>query len=146
MQERFGLVTGLSDHTIDNTTAITSVALGASIIEKHVTLDRNGGGPDDSFSLEEKELKELCVGAKTAWKALGQINYGRKSSEQANVKFRRSLYVVKDIQKGEIITTEHVRSIRPGYGLAPKYLEEIVGMRAALSVKRGTPVIREIIV
>ena len=146
MQKRFGLITGLSDHTIDNTTAISSVALGASIIEKHVTLDRNGGGPDDSFSLEEEGLKGLCVGVKTAWGALGRVDYGRKSSEQANVKFRRSLYFVKDIKAGELITDEHVKSIRPGYGLAPKYLEEIVGMRAILSVKRGTPVIREIIV
>ena len=146
MQKKFSMVVGLSDHTIDNTTAIASVALGASIIEKHVTLDRNGGGPDDSFSLESGELKQLCVGAKTAWESLGQVDYGRKSSEQANVKFRRSLYFVKNIEAGEVITKEHVRSIRPGYGLAPKYLEEIVGMRAALSVKRGTPVIREIIV
>jgi pseudaminic acid synthase len=146
MRQKFGLVTGLSDHTIDNTTAITSVALGASIIEKHVTLDRNGGGVDDSFSLESKELTELCVGAKTAWEALGQVDYGRKSSEQANVKFRRSLYFVKDIKAGELITDEHVKSIRPGYGLAPKYLEEIIGMRVTLSVKRGTPVRREIIV
>jgi len=140
MQKRFGLITGLSDHTIDNTTAIASVALGASIIEKHVTLDRNGGGPDDSFSLESEELKQLCVGAKTAWDALGQVDYGRKSSEQANVKFRRSLYFVKDIKKGEVITAEHVRSIRPGYGLTPKYMEEILGKTVNSSVKRGTPV------
>jgi N-acetylneuraminate synthase len=140
MQGKFGLVTGLSDHTIDNTTAITSVALGASIIEKHVTLDRNGGGPDDSFSLESEELKQLCVGAKTAWESLGEVDYGRKSSEQANVKFRRSLYFVKDIEEGEVITTEHVKSIRPGYGLAPKYMEEILGKKITLSVKRGTPV------
>ena len=140
MQGKFGLVTGLSDHTIDNTTAITSVALGASIIEKHVTLDRNGGGPDDSFSLESEELKQLCVGAKTAWESLGEVDYGRKSSEQANVKFRRSLYFVKDIEEGEVITTEHVKSIRPGYGLAPKYMEEILGKKITSSVKRGTPV------
>jgi len=146
MQKIFGLITGLSDHTIDNTTAITSVALGASIIEKHVTLDRNGGGPDDSFSLEASGLKELCVGAETAWKSLGKVDYGRKSSEQTNVQFRRSLYFVKDIRKGDLITKEHVKSIRPGYGLAPKYLEEVVGMRVALSVNRGTPVIREIII
>ncbi len=139
MQGKFGLVTGLSDHTIDNTTAITSVALGASIIEKHVTLDRNGGGPDDSFSLESEELKQLCVGAKTAWESLGQVDYGRKSSEQANVKFRRSLYFVKDIEEGEVITAEHVKSIRPGYGLAPKYMEEILGKTITSSVKRGTP-------
>ena len=140
MQGKFGLVTGLSDHTIDNTTAITSVALGASIIEKHVTLDRNGGGPDDSFSLESEGLKQLCVGAKTAWESLGEVDYGRKSSEQANVKFRRSLYFVKDIEEGEVITTEHVKSIRPGYGLAPKYMEEILGKKITSSVKRGTPV------
>ena len=95
MQDKFGLVTGLSDHTIDNTTAITSVALGASIIEKHVTLNRNGGGPDDIFSLESKELKQLCAGVETAWESLGQIDYGLKSSEQSNVKFRRSLYFIK---------------------------------------------------
>ena len=140
MQEKFGLVTGLSDHTIDNTTAITSVALGASIIEKHVTLDRNGGGADDSFSLESKELTELCVGAKTAWEALGQVDYGRKSSEQANVKFRRSLYFVKDIKAGELITDEHVKSIRPGYGLPPKYLNEIVGRKSKYAVAKGTAV------
>jgi len=140
MQKKFGLVTGLSDHTLDNTTAITSVALGVSIIEKHVTLDRNGGGPDDSFSLESTELKQLCVGAKTAWEALGSVDYGRKSSEQANVKFRRSLYFVKDIKEGEIITKDHIKSIRPGYGLAPKYIEEILGKRMTVAVSRGTPV------
>jgi len=127
MQKRFGLITSLSDHTIDNTTTITSVALSASIIEKHVTLDRNGGGPDDSFSLESEELKQLCAGAKTAWESLGQVDYGRKSSEQANVKFRRLLYFVKDIKEGEVITTEHVKSIRPGFGLAPKFENKIIG-------------------
>jgi len=139
MQKRFGLITSLSDHTIDNTTTITSVALSASIIEKHVTLDRNGGGPDDSFSLESEELKQLCAGAKTAWESLGQVDYGRKSSEQANVKFRRLLYFVKDIKEDEVITAEHVKSIRPGYGIAPKYMEEILGKKITSSVKRGTP-------
>jgi len=138
MQKKFNLVIGLSDHTIDNTTAIASVALGAAIIEKHVTLDRNGGGPDDSFSLESEELKELCTGAKTAWDALGKVDYSRKSSEKGNVKFRRSLYFVKDIKKGDIITNEHVRSIRPGYGLAPKNLSKVLGQRAAVGVKKGT--------
>jgi pseudaminic acid synthase len=140
MQQKFDLVAGLSDHTIDNTTAITSVALGASIIEKHVTLNRNSGGPDDSFSLESEELRELCVGAKTAWEALGKVDYSRKSSEQGNVKFRRSLYFVKDISEGEIITTDHIQSIRPGYGLAPKYMEAILGQKTTSMVKRGTPV------
>jgi len=140
MQGKFGLVTGLSDHTIDNTTAITSVALGASIIEKHVTLDRNGGGPDDSFSLEPEELRQLCTGATTAWESLGKIDYGRKSSEQTNVKFRRSLYFVKDIKKGEVITLEHVKSIRPGYGLAPKYIDQIIGLVATNNIAKDSPV------
>ena len=99
--KRFGLVTGLSDHTLDNTTAITSVAMGASIVEKHFTLSRSGDGPDDSFSLEPAELAALCQDSKTAWAALGKIDYGRKSSEESNVKFRRSLYFVKDLKAGE---------------------------------------------
>ena len=140
MRQKFGLVTGLSDHTIDNTTAITSVALGASIIEKHVTLDRNGGGPDDSFSLESDGLKQLCTGAKIAWESLGNIDYGRKSSEQANAKFRRSLYFVKDIKEGEVITAEHVRSIRPGYGLPPKFLKKVIGMKVIKSASIGDAV------
>jgi N-acetylneuraminate synthase len=140
MIHRFGLVTGLSDHTLDNTTAITSVALGASIIEKHFTLDRNGGGPDDSFSLEPEDLKALCVGAKTAWQALGKVDYGRKSSEQANVKFRRSLYFVKDLQLGHVLTPEDVRSVRPGYGLAPKHLDTVIGKTLTRAVHAATPV------
>ena len=143
MQSRFGFPVGLSDHTLDNTTAITSVALGACIIEKHVTLDRNGGGPDDSFSLEPQDLEALCDGAKTAWQALGKVDYGRKSSEVSNVKFRRSLYFVKDIKAGEIITNEHVKSIRPGFGLAPKYLNNIIGKTAPADIERGTPVMTD---
>lgn len=140
MIERFGVVTGLSDHTLDNTTAITSVALGAAIIEKHFTLDRSGGGPDDSFSLEPLEMAALCTGARTAWEALGRVDYGRKSSEQGNVKFRRSLYFVQDIKAGEIITKDAIRSVRPGYGLAPKHLESLVGKRAARDLKALSPV------
>lgn len=140
MIQRFGLVTGLSDHTIDNTTAITSIALGASIIEKHVTLDRKGGGPDDSFSLEPQELAALCRDTKTAWEALGQVDYGMKASERGSVKFRRSLYFVKDMETGEVITEECVRSVRPGFGLEPKYLEEIIGKKIKKSVFSGTPI------
>jgi pseudaminic acid synthase len=139
MQQKFGLITGLSDHTIDNITSIASVALGASIIERHVTLDRNGGGPDDSFSLEPEELKQLCVGVKTAWEALGQVDYGLKSSEQDNAKFRRSLYFVKDIKEGQVITKEHIKSIRPGFGLSPKYYEQILGKIVKCDIRRGTP-------
>jgi N-acetylneuraminate synthase len=140
MIRRFGLVTGISDHTLDNTTAIASVVMGASIIEKHFTLDRNGGGPDDSFSLEPTDLAALCTGAKTAWQALGQVDYGRKSSEQGNVKFRRSLYFVKPLQQGDRVTADAVRSVRPGFGLAPKYLDEVLGATLKRDVSFGTAV------
>lgn len=139
MIQRFGLVTGLSDHTLDNTTAITSVAVGASIIEKHFTLDRSGGGPDDSFSLEPAELLALCKDSKTAWAALGHVDYGRKSSEQGNAKFRRSLYFVKDLKAGDLLTADVVRSVRPGFGLAPKLLPDLLGKRVAQNVKCGMP-------
>lgn len=138
MQTRFGLPVGLSDHTLDNTTAIASVALGACVIEKHVTLDRCGGGPDDSFSLEPAELKALCDGALTAWQSLGEIDYGRKSSEQENVKFRRSLYAVQDIRAGEVINEAQVKSIRPGFGLPPKHLADILGTVATTDIPKGT--------
>ncbi|GAA4364655.1 pseudaminic acid synthase [Kangiella marina] len=145
MAQRFDVLTGLSDHTIDNTTAIASVALGACMIEKHVTLDRNGGGPDDSFSLEKPELIQLCRDSKIAWQAMGKVNYERKESEKNNMIFRRSLYVVKDIAKGELFTQVNVRSIRPGYGVKPKYLKEIIGLTSKKDIKAGTPVTEEMI-
>ena len=138
MIERFGLVTGLSDHTLGNTTAITSVAMGACIIEKHFTLDRAGGGPDDSFSLEPNELAALRRDSTTAWQAMGQVDYGRKSSEQGNAQFRRSLYFVKDLKAGEVITFDAVRSVRPGFGMAPKYLNQIIGKRTLKDVQANT--------
>lgn len=138
MMNRFGLVTGLSDHTLDNTTAIASVVMGASVIEKHFTLDRSGGGPDDSFSLEPAELAALCRDSKTAWASLGQVDYGRKSSEQGNVKFRRSLYFVKNLKAGDVITADAVRSVRPGFGLPPKYLHEIIGQRVKKDILANT--------
>lgn len=138
MMQRFGLVTGLSDHTLDNTTAIASVVMGASIIEKHFTLDRSGGGPDDSFSLEPAELVALCRDSKTAWASMGQVDYGRKSSEQGNAKFRRSLYFVKDLKAGDVITADAVRSVRPGFGLEPKHSDEIIGKCAAANIERNT--------
>ena len=144
MMERFGLVTGLSDHTLDNTTAIASVVLGASIIEKHFTLDRNAGGPDDSFSLEPADLTALCRDSKTAWAALGQMDYGRKASEQGNVKFRRSLYFVKDLKAGDVITEDAVRSVRPGFGLAPKFLDDVIGKKVKVDIKENTAVSRDL--
>lgn len=140
MIERFGLVTGLSDHTLDNTTAIASVALGASIIEKHFTLDRSGGGPDDSFSLEPAELAALCQGAKTAWSALGSVNYRRKLSEKNNIKLRRSLYFVKSLKAGEVLTVDAIKSVRPGFGLPPKNFESLIGLVLSQDVKANQPV------
>lgn len=140
MAEQFNVPVGLSDHTLDNTTAIASVAMGVRIIEKHMTLDRKGGGPDDSFSLEPEEFAELCRSARNAWEAIGKVDYGRKSSELGNVKFRRSLYFVKDMNAGEVITEDCVRSVRPGYGLAPKYYGKIIGCRLKNDVKTNTAI------
>jgi pseudaminic acid synthase len=137
MEERFGVPVGLSDHTLNNVSAIASVALGATVIEKHFTLDRNGGGPDDSFSLEPEDLAQLCRDARIAWQSVGTIDYGLKSSERANTVFRRSLYAVQDVPKGTVITAEHVRSIRPGYGLAPKHLDTVIGAVARTDISRA---------
>ncbi|MGI1944602.1 pseudaminic acid synthase [Shewanella glacialipiscicola] len=138
ISQRFSVLSGLSDHTIDNATAVASVALGACVIEKHVTLDRRGGGADDSFSIEPAELAQLCKDTKTAWSALGQVNYQRTEAEKDNVKFRRSLYAVKDIAMGESLTPDNVKSIRPGFGLAPKHYEEILGCKAKCAIPSGT--------
>lgn len=138
MAARFDVMVGLSDHTLDNTAAITSVGLGAVAIEKHVTLDRQGGGPDDSFSLEPPELAELVTGARTAWEARGRVDYGLKSSERGNAQFRRSLYVVADIPAGGVLTADNIRSIRPGFGLAPKHLDTVLGRRVKTALTRGT--------
>jgi pseudaminic acid synthase len=140
MIKRFGLVTGLSDHTIDNTTSIVSVAMGVSIIEKHFTLNRKGGGPDDSFSLEPEDLSSLCISTKNAWLALGQVNYSRKSTETGNAKFRRSLYFVNDLKAGSIIKSEDVRSVRPGLGIAPKHINNVIGKRLLSDIKFASPV------
>ena len=138
MAARFGTLVGLSDHTLDNTTAVASVVLGACVIEKHFTLDRNGGGADDSFSLEPDGLQALCRDSKTAWQALGRVHYGLKSSEQGNVQFRRSLYFVKDLQKGDTIDETCIRSVRPGFGIAPKHFDELIGKRLTHNVQANT--------
>lgn len=143
MINRFNLLTGLSDHTLDNTTAVASVALGARIIEKHFTLNRNGGGPDDSFSMEPVDLKNLVNSSKIAHSSIGKIDYGLKSSEVGNIKFRRSLYFIKPMKAGDIITKDSIKSIRPGYGLAPKHLPNVVGSILLNNVEYGTPVLEE---
>jgi len=143
MQSRFGVHVGLSDHTLDNATAIAAVALGAVMVEKHVTLDRNGGGPDDSFSLEEDGLRELCSSTKTAWESLGKVNYERTEAEKGSVKFRRSLYYVRALKEGDIITENDIRSVRPGFGLPPKYYDKLIGSKVIMSVEENSPVTLE---
>ena len=140
MANRFNTLVGLSDHTLDNTTAIASVVLGACVIEKHFTLDRSRGGPDDSFSLEPPELTALCRDTKTAWQALGKVEYALKSSEQGNIQFRRSLYFVKDMKAGDVIDETCIRSVRPGYGLPPKFYDALLGKKVLKTVHKHTPV------
>ena len=145
MMQSFNIPVGLSDHTLDNTTAIASIILGACVIEKHFTLNRNGGGPDDSFSLEPADLQHLCQGAKTAWQALGKVDYGRKSSEQGNVQFRRSLYFVKDMKAGDVIDESCIRSVRPGFGLSPKYYDELMGKAVKCNIIANSPTSMDVI-
>jgi N-acetylneuraminate synthase len=135
----FACVAGLSDHTPGTAAAVAAVALGACIIEKHFTLARADGGPDAAFSLEPAELKALVADCRHAWEALGAAVYARGETESANRQFRRSLYVVRDVPKGAVITAEDVRSIRPGYGLEPKRLPEVIGRRASRDLRRGQP-------
>ncbi len=139
MAARYHVLTGLSDHTLGYATAIASVALGASIIEKHFTLDRADGGPDSSFSLEPDEMSQLCQNVVTAHEALGKVDYGLKSSEQQNAKFRRSIYFVEHVEAGAQITIENIKSIRPGFGLPPKFFDELIGKKVNQNIKAGTP-------
>lgn len=136
---------GLSDHTLGTDVAVAATALGAVVIEKHVTLARADGGPDASFSLEPHELATLVRGVRTAHAALGRADYGHAPSEQGNMALRRSLYAVKEIAAGEALTTENVRSIRPGYGLPPKHLPQLLGRRARKAIARGTPMSFELV-
>lgn len=139
LESRFDIPVGLSDHTLSNVSAIAAVAMGAALIEKHVTLNRSGGGPDDSFSLEPEDLRQLCRDSRVAWEARGVVDYGLKSSERSNAVFRRSLYAVESIPKGTMITIDNVRSIRPGFGMPPKYLDDVVGAISKVYIPRGTP-------
>jgi len=139
MRERFGTEVGLSDHTLGIGVALAAIALGATVIEKHFTLARADGGVDAAFSLEPLELAALVVESKRAWEALGSIRYGRTSGEKKSLKFRRSLYVTRDMTAGETLSPENLRAIRPGYGLAPKFYEKLIGRRVNRDVKKGTP-------
>lgn len=140
MIRKYDCVIGLSDHTLGNSTAIASIALGASLVEKHFTSDRGRGGVDDSFSLEPHEMVSLCRDTFEAWSSLGRVDYGLKSSERGNVKFRRSLYFVKSLKAGDVITPDAVRSVRPGFGVSPKYLDIVVGKFLKRDIVANTPV------
>jgi pseudaminic acid synthase len=138
MRRRLNVQIGLSDHTVTNTASVVACALGATLIEKHFILDRNEKGPDSEFSIEPDDLTNLCKETRDAWLSLGVKGYSRKSSEESNIKFRRSVYFVKDINAGDIITKEHIRRIRPGYGLPPKFEKEIIGKVSKKDIKFGT--------
>ncbi len=139
MAARFGVQVGLSDHTEGVAVSVAAVALGATVIEKHVTLRRADGGPDSAFSLEPEELAQMVSAMRTAWAARGKVDYSRKASEAGNAQFRRSLYVVADIAAGEALSSANIRSIRPGFGLPPKMLPGVLGRRARRALKRGEP-------
>lgn len=146
LSEAFGVPVGLSDHTLGIEVPIAAVALGACIVEKHFTLSRSVPGPDSAFSLEPQEFKAMVDAIRVAEKALGRVHYGVSEKEAKSRAFRRSLFVVRDIKAREIFTEENVRSIRPGYGLHPRYLNQILGCRATADVERGTPLKWDMIV
>lgn len=139
LRELFGCEAGLSDHTMGTGVAVASVALGATVIEKHFTLSRADGGVDSAFSLEPGEMKALVEEALRAWQSLGTISYGPTAREIPSLKFRRSLYIVKDIAQGETFSPENLQAIRPGLGLPTKYIELFLGRKAARNIKKGTP-------
>lgn len=145
LRETFNVEVGLSDHTLGVTVPAVSVALGARVIEKHFILDKSIGGPDASFSLDKEEFKLLVDSVRNAEKALGSVDYELTDKKLKSRAFSRSLFVVKDIKEGEVITEENIRSIRPGYGLPPKYTKDVLGKIATREVKKGTPVSWDII-
>jgi pseudaminic acid synthase len=138
LRELFGCEVGLSDHTMGIGVAVASVALGASVIEKHFTLNRADGGVDSAFSMEPVEMAQLVIETERAWQALGQVSYGPTEAEKKSLQYRRSLYVVQDLKAGDVLTYKNVRAIRPGLGLPTKYLEQILGKTVNQDVKRGT--------
>jgi N-acetylneuraminate synthase len=140
LAEAFGVPVGFSDHSMGIAASIASVALGACFIEKHFTISRQDGGPDSAFSLEPSELRDLVDGVRLVEKALGSVSYGPSEAESGNKVFQRSLFFVEDVGKGELLTPTNVRSIRPGFGLAPRHYDEVMGKIAAQDIERGTPV------
>lgn len=145
MRELFNCEVGLSDHTMGIGVAAASVALGATIIEKHFTLSRSDGGVDSEFSLEPSEMQSLVVESKRAWEALGSIKYGPTERELDSLKYRRSLYIINDLKAGEVLSSENLKAIRPGLGLSPKYLHLLLGKRVKKDIRKGTPVSWELV-
>ena len=139
LSSEFNVDVGLSDHTMGIDTSLAGIALGASLIEKHVTTSREHTGPDSEFSLEPDELGSLCKQSLSVWKSLGKINYELRDEEKENLRFRRSIYVVEDIEVGEQISIKNIRRIRPSFGLEPKYFDEVLGKTAKVVIKKGTP-------
>ena len=137
LADTFGVVAGLSDHTLSNAASIASIAIGGSVIEKHFTLRRADGGPDAAFSLEPDEFTRLAVECKDAWYSLGKVDYSLKEAEKQNLKFRRSVYFMNNIKKGSVVNAEDVRVIRPGFGLPPVDIDKIIGRRLKVNVSRG---------
>ncbi len=141
MRELFNVQVGLSDHTMGMGVAVASVVLGATVIEKHFTLSRADGGVDSAFSMEPEEMKALVIETERAWKSLGKVTYGPTEKEKSSLKFRRSIYVSKDIKAGEPFTKDNIRVVRPGYGMAPKYYEQVLQMVAKKNMMAGSPLI-----
>jgi N-acetylneuraminate synthase len=139
MRELFGCEVGLSDHTMGVGVSVASVALGASVIEKHFTLSRADGGVDSNFSMEPAEMEQLVLETKRAWQSLGRVSYGATDAERNSIQFRRSLYVVQDLKAGDVLTRENVRAIRPGMGLPTKYIDVVLGRTIAVEARKGTP-------
>lgn len=140
LRELFDCEVGLSDHTMGVGVSVASVALGATVIEKHFTLNRADGGVDSTFSMEPAEMTQLVVETERAWQALGQVSYGPTEAEKKSIQFRRSLYVVQDLKAGDVLTHKNVRAIRPGHGLPPKYIDVVLGRKLSHDIKKGTPV------
>lgn len=139
LSERYGVISGLSDHTMGSTVPIVATCFGAKIIEKHFILDKSIGGPDASFSLDEKEFTEMVKSVREAEKAIGKVDYTLTEKQKKGKDFSRSLYVVEDVKAGDIIKERNVRSIRPGFGLHPRYLKEVIGKKATVDLTKGTP-------
>ena len=145
MRARYGCEIGLSDHTMGIGVSVAAVALGATVIEKHFTLKRADGGVDSTFSMEPQELTQLVIETERAWQAMGKVQNGPTEKEKASLVFRRSLYVVNDVKAGEKFTAQNVRAIRPGYGIAPKFYDEVIGKTAIRDIARGTPLSHDLI-